>query len=215
MTDAEQRSQSVEQVAAEYDRLAETYVEHVYCELDGKPFDREMLARFAGIVRGPVCDLGCGPGHIARHLHELGCDVLGVDISERMIGLASALNPGIDFLVGDLRSLPFEDGALGGALSFYSLIHLTAEELGSALGGLRRKLRPGGTLLLAVHEGNETRTPGELWGVRVELRFNFFSREQVETALAAAGFHVEEVRRRAPYAGVEAETNRLYVIASA
>lgn len=46
-----------------YDRVAE-------------PRDRELLDRFAASVReiGPACDLGCGPGQIARYLHEQGVE---------------------------------------------------------------------------------------------------------------------------------------------
>ena len=51
-----------------YDRLAEHYAEKFEHELAHKPFDREQLTRFADRVRGQgrVCDLGCGPGQIAR-----------------------------------------------------------------------------------------------------------------------------------------------------
>ncbi|MFS8067706.1 MAG: class I SAM-dependent methyltransferase, partial [Byssovorax sp.] len=48
-----------------YDRVADEYVRRIFHELDGKPFDREILNRFAQRVRGlgPVHDLGCGPGN--------------------------------------------------------------------------------------------------------------------------------------------------------
>lgn len=216
MTSDEQRPQAASNVANDYDRLAEAYVEHIYHELAHKPFDRELLASFASKVsEGRVCDVGCGPGHVARYLHELGCDVFGVDLSRRMVELASELNPGIEFVVGDLRSLPVDDGSLAGMVCFYSLIHLAVDELTPALRKLWEKLSPGGTLLVAVHEGLETRAPGELWGVRNDLRFNFFSREQIENALDESSFCIEELRQREPYPEIEAATNRLYVVASA
>lgn len=203
-------------VAADYDRLADAYAERLYGELSGKPFDRELLAAFAKATGdGRVCDVGCGPGHVTSYLREHGCDAFGVDISPRMVELARTLNSGIEFRAGDLRDLPVEDGALAGAVCFYSLIHLEAQELAPALEHLRRKLRPDGRVLLAVHEGSETRTPGELWGIPVSLRFNFFTSEQVETALLEAGFRIDDVHRRRPYPDVEVATNRLYAVALA
>ena len=53
-----------------YDKLAKEYALHLFDELQHKPFDREVLTRFAHHTknRGAVCDLGCGPGHVTRFL---------------------------------------------------------------------------------------------------------------------------------------------------
>jgi SAM-dependent methyltransferase len=78
-----------------YDRIADEYARRIYRELGGKPFDRELLTRFANEVkrRGVVCDLGCGPGHVAKFLHGLGTNVFGLDISAGMVEQARQLNP--------------------------------------------------------------------------------------------------------------------------
>lgn len=203
-------------VASDYDHVADEYAQHIYGELAGKPFDCQLLDRFVHLVDGGrVCDVGCGPGHVARYLHDRGCDVFGIDISARMVELATALNPGIGFRVGDLRALDVTDGSLDGIVCFYSLIHLPSEQLLAALASLRQKLRPGGRLLVAVHEGAEMRQPGEMWGIPVTLKFNFFTGEQLNTALIGAGFTIEELTRRAPYPDVEVATDRLYASAVA
>jgi SAM-dependent methyltransferase len=203
-------------VAADYDRVADEYARHIYAELAGKPFDRKLLDRFATLVGGGrICDVGCGPGHVARYLYERGCDVVGIDLSPRMVQLAAELNPGVEFRVDDLRSLQLTSGSLAGIVAFYSLIHLRADQLAPALAELRRVLRPGGRLLLAVHEGDETRRPGELWGIPVTLQFNFFTREQLTAVLLQAGFTIEQISHRAPYPEVEVATDRLYITAVA
>ena len=60
--------QNIKELQSSYDQVAEEYVERIFHELEHKPLDRELLDRFAANVRdlGPVCDMGCGPGHIAR-----------------------------------------------------------------------------------------------------------------------------------------------------
>jgi 2-polyprenyl-3-methyl-5-hydroxy-6-metoxy-1,4-benzoquinol methylase len=67
-----------ESVRASYDRIAAAYAEHYATELAHKPFDRELLNRFATEVkgRGDVCDMGCGPGHVARYLRDAGVVIL-------------------------------------------------------------------------------------------------------------------------------------------
>lgn len=210
------RQDDAASIAADYDRLADEYVRHVYGELKGKPFDCDFLDRFAADVGdGRVCEVGCGPGHVTRYLRERGCDVFGVDISPRMIELARTLNPDIVFRVADLRTLLTTESDLAGVVSFYSLIHLGDAQLRSALHGLRQTLRPGGRLALAVHEGTETRRPEELWGIPVSLDFHFFTHEQITTALQDGHFAIEHITHRAPYPETEVETNRLYASAAA
>jgi len=51
-----------------YDRLADEYARRIFNELQHKSLDRELLDRFAAEIGGSseVCDMGCGPGHVAR-----------------------------------------------------------------------------------------------------------------------------------------------------
>jgi 2-polyprenyl-3-methyl-5-hydroxy-6-metoxy-1,4-benzoquinol methylase len=66
-----------------YNRLAAQYTAHIAGELQNKPLDCELLRRFAEQTRGKgdVCDMACGPGHIARFLHESQVSVFGLDLS--------------------------------------------------------------------------------------------------------------------------------------
>jgi len=68
-----------------YDAVAETYAALFGDELAGKPLDRALLAAFAETVSGPVADLGCGPGHVTAHLHDIGCQATGVDLAPEMV----------------------------------------------------------------------------------------------------------------------------------
>jgi SAM-dependent methyltransferase len=207
----EQTLPSASDVAADYDRIADEYTRQIFGELADKPFDRELLDRFASLAKNDrVCDVGCGPGHVTRYLHERGCNVFGLDLSPRMVSLASKLNPEIEFHVGDLRDLGLPGASLAGIVAFYSLIHLRVDQLAPALAELRRVLRPGGRLLLAVHEGAERRRLAELWGIPVALEFNFFTYDQLTDALLEARFAIEQITHRGPYPEVEAATDRLY-----
>ncbi len=93
---------------ASYDAVAAEYAEKFQDEMDFKPFDRDCLDRLIREVDalGPICDLGCGPGQIARYLHRQGAACLGVDLSQKMVAQAGRLNPEIPFHQGDMLSLP-------------------------------------------------------------------------------------------------------------
>jgi predicted TPR repeat methyltransferase len=97
-----------------YDVTAAAYADRFHDHLDDKPLDRAVLAGFAGLVgRGGgklVIDLGCGTGATTATLHDFGLDVLGIDLSPRMIDEAQRLNPALTFRVGTMTALDL-DGA--------------------------------------------------------------------------------------------------------
>ncbi len=188
----------------------------MFRELDAKPFDREQLSRFAREVmgRGPICDLGCGPGHVARYLRDAGADVFGVDLSPQMIAQARQLNPEIDFREGNMLALDLEDRSLAGIVAFYAIVNIPQESLSLAFAETHRVLKPGGLLLLSFHIGDEVLRPEELWGNRVSMEFYELQPERIRPLLTAAGFVIEDMIERDPYApDVEFQSRRAYVFA--
>jgi SAM-dependent methyltransferase len=157
--------------------------------------------------------MGCGPGHVARHLHEQGIQVCGVDLSAQMIERARQLSPAIDFRQGDMLALDAADESWAGIAAFYSIIHIPRGDLLQALGELRRVLRPGGLLLLAFHIGDETVHLDEWWDHKVCVDFFFFRSEEMAQFLRRAGFEVEEIIERDPYPDVEHPSRRSYIFA--
>jgi SAM-dependent methyltransferase len=200
-----------------YDSAAKAYAEHLATELDHKPLDRHLLNRFAEATRGRglVADLGCGPGHVARNLHEQGVTVTGIDISPGMIEVATGLHPGIDFRTGDMERLGFPDASLVGAVAFYSIVHFAPAELDVVFREIRRVLVPGGLALLSFHIGDEVVHVDDLFGASVSLDFRFHVPGAVTEALRRAQLAVIEHVEREPYEGVEYSSRRCYLLARA
>jgi len=202
-------------VVPSYDAIAEQYAEQYFDELDGKAFDRDVLDRFAVYVkdRGRVCDLGCGPGQIARYLATRGVDAFGIDASAAMVATARRLNPTLQFRQGDFFHLPLADGQLAGVAAFYCLIHCARAELGRAVVEIHRVLMPGGRFLMAVHAGEGEVGRDEAYGKRVALMATLFSEDEVRAALTSAGFRVDELVGREPYP-FEYPSRRIYATAA-
>ncbi|GAA4528357.1 class I SAM-dependent DNA methyltransferase [Amycolatopsis samaneae] len=142
-----------------YDSVAARYAELFGNILETLPLERAMLTAFADLVRaggaGPVADLGCGPGHLTAHLHTLGLDAFGVDLSTEMITLARRDHPGLRFDEGSMTALDIPDGTLGGILAFYSVIHTPPRQLPTVFAEFQRVLAPGGHLLLGFFAGDD------------------------------------------------------------
>ena len=198
-----------------YDAVAEEYVRRIADELQHKPLDRALLDRFAAATRdrGPVCDMGCGPGHVARYLKERGVNIVGYDLSPKMVEAARRLNPEMTFHQADMTALDDAEGSWGGWVAFYSLIHIPRPEIPDTLRGFRRVLQPGGLLLLAFHIGDETLHLDDWWEQKVNVDFFFFQPHEIARDLVAAGLEIEEIIERDPYPEVEHQSRRAYIFA--
>jgi len=205
-----------EDLQSSYDRVAEDYASQFCDELDKKPFDRKMLDWLAERVNesGVICDMGCGPGQIARYLHEHGAKACGVDLSTEMLKHAQRLNPDIPFRQGNMLALTdIADGSYTAIAAFYSIIHIPRSSVVEALRELKRVLSPRGLLLLTFHIGQQIIHRDEWWDKEVSLDFIFFETEEMKGYLKTAGFELEEVIERDPYADVEYQSRRAYIFA--
>jgi SAM-dependent methyltransferase len=205
-----------EQIRAGYERIAEEYARHIFNELRDKPFDRDLLTRFAIELkgRGEICDMGCGPGHVARFLRDAGAAVFGLDLSPRMAAIARQLNPDISFREGDMLALNLPSSSLAGIVAFYAIVNFPDQSLPQVFREMSRVLQPGGRLLLSFHIGDEMLHVDELWGIRISLDFFLFPPDRIRGLLKSAGFHIKELLEREPYAPeVEYQSRRAYILA--
>ncbi len=109
-------------------------------------------AAFAATLLGDVArvlDAGCGAWRHARALAARGFIVTGLDLSLDLLREAATLGGGPRYVRGDLRALPFGDGAFGGVLSFFTSFGYF-DDAGNArqLAALRRVTRRRGRLVL-------------------------------------------------------------------
>lgn len=207
-------SSSHASIRSAYDIASAEYSRKFINELDHKPFDRELLKRFAGLIGAgnPVLDIGCGPGHTTAYLNSLGLRATGIDLSPRMIEHAAESFQESRFEVGDFFSLSRESSSIAGILAFYCIVHLTQDQLVSAFTEMYRVLCEDGVLLLSFHVGSEVIHAENFLGTNAVFDFTFFQPFQIETALTEVGFAPVEVNIREPYE-TEHPSKRCYMMA--
>ncbi len=102
-----------------------------------------------------LLDVACGSG-LALELASLrGALCAGIDASERLVAVARDRNPDADLRVGDMRALPWDDGAFDVVTSFRGIWGTTPE----AITEVYRVLVPGGRMGLTVW-GHIKASPG-------------------------------------------------------
>lgn len=179
-----------------YDADADAYADQVRGLLEGSPALRAALALFAELVRGagggPVADVGCGPGYVTRHLHDLGVDAFGIDLSPEMVAVARRDHPDLRFEVGTMTDLDLADDSVAGVLAFWSVIHVPDELVPQVFAEFHRVVRPGGPVLVGFHVGDGTRTTTEGYSGRT-IRVDSHRRRpaQISQWLREAGFRID------------------------
>jgi len=125
----------------------------------------EYIARTATLHLGrdgpiAVCEWGCGPGRIIRHLPQLlpaGSRVFGTDYNEKTVEWCSANLPQVTFRPNGLAPpLPFSSGELDMLYAVSVLTHLSEEMHLTWMAECERVVRPGGLILLTVHGDRST-----------------------------------------------------------
>lgn len=138
-------------------------------------------------------DLGCGAGTVLDRLLSGGREVIGVDISPRMLDLCrrrfqparnATENGALSLRIGELSHLPLADQEADFACLNLVLHHLP--DPGASLHEARRILKPGGTFFLAEFlkhdDENMRKRYGDHW--------LGFSESELRAWLGGAGFRV-------------------------
>lgn len=200
-----------------YDRLAAVWSattdEGPYNGLLERPALRSLVP---GSLRGAVVlDAGCGSGAQAQWLLGQGAEVVGIDVSPRMVEEAERRCGGRGrFLVADLTTpLPLEPASLDGITCSLAL-HYVAD-WSVPLRSFATALRPGGWAVISLDHPFAPAVPGqrggyfdtellsETWhkgGVEVSQHFWHRPLGAVIGAFADAGFAVDRIAEPQPSA---------------
>ena len=138
------------------DHLGEAYLRYSFT----KGTDQEVGFLVEALALAPgmrVLDVGCGPGRHAHALAARGLEVVGVDISQRFVDLATRDAPsGATFVRADARALAFEggfDAAISLCQGAFGLAGGPGAPLdgdGAVLDGIARALLPGGVAAVSA-----------------------------------------------------------------
>ena len=177
---------------------------------------RRLVNRIDPGGESAILDLACGTGDIAFAAASRARRVVGLDITLRMLQIASRKAPAqthrVAFLAGDMMSLPFADARFDVVTTGYGLRNVP--DLEGALSEIRRVLKPGGRMLAldfdkppnrfvrGVYLGYLTMVGSALgWGLHGDPDTYRYIPESIKRYPGAAG--VSAIARQAGFASCE------------
>lgn len=199
---------------AAYNNAAQKYFDLFKDELEKKEFDKTFIDNYLKYFNSGsvICDAGCGPcGHIDKYIFQKGFKIIGIDISEKCIGIAKNRYPAIQFETGDFTKLNYPDNHFDGLISYYSLIDTPKVYVNRVFNEFNRVLKKNGYLLLAVKEGESEGYENDLLGIKTEIYYSLFTEEELKIILAKSGFKNIRMEKRIPYED-EIQINRIFSI---
>ena len=143
-----------------------------------------------------VLDIGCGRGVMLRALLDLGHEAHGVEIAPEA---ASGADPRAQIRIApELAKANYEENTFDAVIMWHVLEHLPHPE--QTLAEIRRILRPGGRLILAVPNFGSLqsqRTGNDWFHLDLPRHLYHFTPETLQRLLASNEFHYESVRHMA------------------
>lgn len=181
-----------------------------------KVFAMTFRAKLQLLLRhGPVADLleiGCGPGFFLEVAREAGvARAVGVDRNPWAIEIAR--RAGLDARVGSIEQ--FDESASFDAVAMLDVIEHIPDPA-PFLAAVRRRLRPGGRLLIMTPNLCSTlaRFSGRRWvSFKIPEHVLYFTPGSLARVLAQSGFRVLHVRGTGQYVTVAFFLDRLQRIA--
>ena len=163
------------------------------------------------IPPGRIIDLGCGSGRDAYYLIKYGYKVVGVDISEEMIRLAKAKNPGADFYAKSFYELDFPKDSFDGFWAANSLLHIPKAKISGVLKSIRGFLKPGAVGFVSMKEGEGEKMTQ--WQNSGQNRFfAYYRQREFADILEQNGFKVLEMSNRPPKNDNQEATFLIYYV---
>lgn len=115
--------------------------------------ERKMAMELAPFKYGmKVLDVGCGTGNYTSYIAKMGCKVIGLDISEKMLNIARQKLPETCFVQSSIYGMPFKKNTFDIVFSMatFEFIH----EFEAAYFEMKRIVKPGGHILIGTINGD-------------------------------------------------------------
>ena len=173
------------------------------------------LVDFVGTLKNEkallVLDVACGGGRNSFFLAGKGFHLIGLDISQVALKLASerarSEKTQCTFVLGTFLNLPFRNGNFDAAISTYGIENVSLQEVGRALSEMKRVTKKGGVLFVTLHsekhwrfgqgkeiDHHEYLTFSKTRNRKIKVVTHFFDREEAKRLFRHVGLKLLSIK---------------------
>jgi cyclopropane fatty-acyl-phospholipid synthase-like methyltransferase len=173
-------------VKQQYNKLAENYSAGRNVYKNDKYLEKlnSLLT-----LNSNILDIGCGAGvPIDKYFLDRGHKVIGLDISEKQIELATKNLPTGEFKVEDMSEFKENEYSVDAVVSFYAIFHTPRETHGEILKKISSFLQTNGLLLITMGSSDWEGKGDNFFGG--EMSWSHFGKEKNRELVEKAGFEI-------------------------
>ncbi|MCL4364252.1 class I SAM-dependent methyltransferase [Patescibacteria group bacterium] len=148
-----------------------------------------QLEKFIGFLprSARVLDVGCASGRDTKAIHDLGFQVVGIDISTKLLEMAKKNYPDLTFIKADALNLPFVKNEFDGIFANAVFHHFLKKDMEKVLRKFNEILTFGGILCISTKTGKGTHAGYDSLA-KVKRWFNLLTLSELDRMLSRTGF---------------------------
>ena len=140
--------------------------------------------------RPDVLDLGCGPGiPLDTYLVAKGCNVTGIDISQKHIKMAKINVPTAKFINKDFSKIKLSK-TFDGIISFYAIFHIPRVEHKNLFLKMNKLLNKDGVILVTLGAKGGGYIEEDEWMVGAKMAWDSYDHKTYKNMIIQSGFKI-------------------------
>ncbi len=200
------------QAVALFNKLAALYQEK-YMDVNNYGAGLDLFCSQLEKKGSSVLEIACGPGNITKYLLNKRPDliILGTDLSENMVELARANNPGAKFDQMDCRKINSLKTTFDAVVCGFCLPYLNEVETRQLIVDIEKLLNKEGILYLSTIEANYNNSTYKKASTGDEVFMHFYSEKFLRLLMESINLTITYLHRVAIIN--DEETNDVIIIA--
>lgn len=177
----------------------------------------EMLDNFCSLLpaNGAVLDVACGPGNIARYMHDKlpYVSITGIDLAPDMLAIATTIVPAATFMLMDCRDISALTQTYDGIVCAFLLPYLSKAEALALVQSITDKLNSKGTLYISFMEGANADSRHTTNSAGDTVFLNYHEVAYITDVLTRVGCDIINISHMSSPSNASVQTNDVVLVA--